>query len=226
MEVWCLWEGLASYERLVLQSSFVRACWRIYICPLPDSSWCPPRLSTLSNLVPSGDGPSPPSPKSQFLWPQCLWALSHADDIRTLATSISESKQQITYVHHQIYPQFRLASPLLTLPDALVCGGPLAFLALSGSMSTLKKARVAFFTRGSGIFHGILNPLSSISIVESCVLPCLLSGAEAWILNCTLLQKLESFQAELAKRILKLPKHTSNNVALMALQWPSIKAHV
>ena len=72
----------------------------------------------------------------------------------------------------------------------------------------IKKARGAFFTRGSGIFHGILNPLSSISIVESCVMPCLLSGAEAWILNCTLLQKLESFQAELAKHILRLPKHT------------------
>ena len=84
----------------------------------------------------------------------------------------------------------------------------------------------AFFTRGSGIFHGILNLLSSISIVESCVLPCFLSGAEAWILNCSLLQKLESFQAEFAKRILRLSKHTSNNVALIALQWPSIRARV
>ena len=59
--------------------------------------------------------------------------------------------------------------------------------------------------------------------MESCVLPCLLSGAEAWILSNTLLQKL---QAELAKRILRLLKHTSNNVALMALQWPSIRACV
>ena len=100
MEVWCFWEGLASYERLVLQSSFIRACWKNYI-HLPHSQFIvvSPRLSTLSNLVPSGYGPSPPSPKSQFLWPQCyLRALSHADDIRTLPTSISESKQQITYV--------------------------------------------------------------------------------------------------------------------------------
>ena len=37
---------------------------------------------------------------------------------------------------------------------------------------------------------------------------------------------LESFQAELAKRILKLPKFASNNVSRMALQWPSIRARV
>ena len=64
----------------------------------------------------------------------------------------------------------------------------------------IKKARRAFFSRGSGIFHGTLNPLSSKSIVEHCVLPCLLFGAETWILNTTLLLKLESFQAELAKQ--------------------------
>ena len=42
----------------------------------------------------------------------------------------------------------------------------------------------------------------------------------------TLLQKLESFQAELAKRILRLPTRTSNNNALMALQWPSMRARI
>ena len=56
--------------------------------------------------------------------------------------------------------------------------------------------------------------------------PCLLFGAESWILNSTLLQKLESFQAELAKRILRLPTHTSNNNARMALQWPSMRARI
>ena len=38
-------------------------------------------------------------------------------------------------------------------------------------------------------------------------MPTLLYGAESWILNITLLQKLESFQAEIAKQILRLPKH-------------------
>ena len=49
---------------------------------------------------------------------------------------------------------------------------------------------------------------------------------ETWILNSTLLQKLESFQAELAKRILRLPTCTSNNNTLMALQWPSMRARI
>ena len=56
--------------------------------------------------------------------------------------------------------------------------------------------------------------------------PCLLFGPETWILNSTLLQKLESFQAQLAKRILRLPTCTSNNTALMALQWPSMRARI
>ena len=41
-----------------------------------------------------------------------------------------------------------------------------------------------------------------------------------------LLQKLESYQAELAKRILRLPTFTPNNTALMALQWPSMRARI
>ena len=90
----------------------------------------------------------------------------------------------------------------------------------------IKKARRAFFARGSGVFHGTLNPLSSKSIVEHCVLPCLLFGAETWILNTTLLLKLESFQAELAKRILRIPTCTSNNTARMALQWPSMRTRI
>ena len=36
-----------------------------------------------------------------------------------------------------------------------------------------------------------------VSIVETCVMPTLLYGAESWILNATLLQKLESFQQKL-----------------------------
>ena len=87
----------------------------------------------------------------------------------------------------------------------------------------IKKARQAFLARASRVFHGTL---SSKSIVEHCVLPCLLFGAETWILNPTLLQKLESFQTELAKRILRLPTFTPDNTALMALQWPSTRARI
>ena len=65
-----------------------------------------------------------------------------------------------------------------------------------------------------------------MKIVEHCVLPCLLYGAESWFLDNGLLAKLESFQAELAKRILCLHKYTANNIARMALKWPSMRARI
>ena len=40
------------------------------------------------------------------------------------------------------------------------------------------------------------------AVIEICVLPALLYGAENWILNPVLVDRLESFQGELAKRIL------------------------
>lgn len=36
----------------------------------------------------------------------------------------------------------------------------------------------------------------------------------------------KNFQAELAKRILRLPKFSSNRVASLALKWPSVRARV
>ena len=36
--------------------------------------------------------------------------------------------------------------------------------------------------------------------------------------------KPESFQAELAKRIFRLHRNTTNNIARMALHWPSMRA--
>ena len=88
----------------------------------------------------------------------------------------------------------------------------------------INKARRAFFARGSGVFHGTLTPFLQEHLRALCV-----SMPTIWcrnILNSTLLQKLESFQAELAKCILRLPICTSNNTALMALQWPSMRARI
>ena len=51
-----------------------------------------------------------------------------------------------------------------------------------------------------GAFQGDLNPLSSKSIIDSCVMPVLLFGSENWILSDTLQCKLEAFLGELAKR--------------------------
>ena len=67
----------------------------------------------------------------------------------------------------------------------------------------IKKARRAFFNFGSiGVFQGSLNPLSLVSVIETCVMPVLLYGAESCILTSELLKRLESFQEELAKRVL------------------------
>ena len=78
----------------------------------------------------------------------------------------------------------------------------------NGSVSTnITKAMKTFFGLGSsGVFHGDLNPLSSSSIYETCVLPILLYGCETWLLDSSSLQALEKFQCEIGRRILKLPR--------------------
>ena len=47
-----------------------------------------------------------------------------------------------------------------------------------------------------------LNPLSGRAIFEACVEPVLLYNYENWFLTEPLLAKLESFQAEIATRVL------------------------
>ena len=57
--------------------------------------------------------------------------------------------------------------------------------------------------------------------------PMLMYGSDlgTWFLNVSLLLKLESFQTEIGKRILKLPRFTANNVPLMAVAigWHSMR---
>ena len=91
----------------------------------------------------------------------------------------------------------------------------------------IKKARKAFFGYGSlGVFQGSLNPLSSASVIDCCVLSVLLYGAENWILTPVLLDRLEKFQGELAKRVLRWPRHHSNTAAVVALGLESVKSRV
>ena len=97
-------------------------------------------------------------------------------------------------------------------------------MATESVKENISKARRAYFHWGSlGAFQGNLNPLSCKSILETCVMPVLLYGCENWILNAESKKMLESFQGELAKRILKWPKHFSNTAASISiaigLQW-------
>ena len=110
------------------------------------------------------------------------------------------------------------------LPDSISCNGVasiskgflvrrvgkcLGYLFISNLSSVnmveerICKARGAFFKFGSiSAFQGDLSPISTSSIVEICIYPVLLYGVENWLLCATSLLKLESFQGELAKRIL------------------------
>ena len=74
-------------------------------------------------------------------------------------------------------------------------------------LENITKLWWALFAYGSiGSYTGSLSPLSSSHIIDKCVMAILLYGAENWLLVATL----ESFQAELGKRILTLSKFAAN----------------
>ena len=88
----------------------------------------------------------------------------------------------------------------------------------------IKKARRCFFHFGSiGAFQGDISPLSSRFVIDLCVIPVLLFGCENWILTESLVKQLECFQGELAKRVLRWPKHHSNTAAVVVLGLPSVR---
>ena len=65
----------------------------------------------------------------------------------------------------------------------------------------IRRTRKSLFHYGSlGAFQGDLNPLSTRSIIETCVMPVLLFGSENWIVSGGILEQFESFLGELAKR--------------------------
>ena len=71
-----------------------------------------------------------------------------------------------------------------------------------------------------GAFQGDLNPLSSCSIYETCIVPTLLYGCETWLLDTSCLKELEAFQHEIGCRILQVPKFYI--LCCGCLHWPSI----
>ena len=55
-------------------------------------------------------------------------------------------------------------------------------------------------------------------------MPTLLYGAENWILDDTSFKRLEKFQAEIRRRILRLSRFHSQYFVLLALSWSSMEA--
>ena len=179
----------------------------------------------------------------------------HADDIRTLSTSSCTLEKQATLVCDFADKNFLKLNVLkcevivfgsgngsVDSPNCVVGGGALPvrdtvkclgywwnkdLVALKCVDENIKKARKAFFGYGSlRVFQGSLNPLSSALVIDCCVLPVLLYGAENWILTPVLLDRLERFQGELAKRVLRWPRHHSNTAAVVALGLESVKSRV
>ena len=91
----------------------------------------------------------------------------------------------------------------------------------------IAKACRAFFALGSiGCFQGKTNPLTSKSVFEIFVIPTLLYGCETWILTDALVSKLENFQSEIGRHILKLGKYHNDLAPIIGLHLPSIKARI
>ena len=69
----------------------------------------------------------------------------------------------------------------------------------------IKKERRSFFHYGAlGDFQGDLNPLSTGSVLETCVMPVLMYGSENWILTSLLSRRDGKKNTHEAKILLQL----------------------
>ena len=183
-----------------------------------------------------------------------LGSLGHADDIRSLTCNLHSSNIQATVIEdfltknflqmnvhkcdlvphsHGSVPknaQVEVGSATLTATTASKCLGIWWTSDLNPSKAiteNISKAQKAFFSFGCiGVFRGELNPLSSRSVVDTCVMPVLLFGSECWYLTDSTLDKLENFQYTLGKKILRLSRFHSDTSILIGLDWPSMRARV
>ena len=169
-------------------------------------------------------------------------AFAHADDIQTISTSRDILLEQISIVEfftatNALVLNAQKCEVVVVSPtkpdDASVCTVAGHQLVPSTSvkclghrwswdLSSVKaineaigKARKCFFAYGAaGAFDGQLNPVSGRAIFEACVEQVLLYSCENWFLTKPLLDMLESFQAEIGRRILTLPRFYSSRAVL------------
>ena len=126
--------------------------------------------------------------------------------------------------------QAEVGSATLTATTASKCLGIWCTSDLSPSKAiteNISKAQKAFFSFGCiGAFQGELNPLSSRSVVDTCVMPVLLFSSECWYLTDSTLDKLENSQYTLGKKTLRLSRFHSNTSIPVGLDWPSMRARI
>ena len=177
----------------------------------------------------------------------------HADDLRTTAASsdsvssqdkviksfttesclrLNTSKFEAVKIspHHHETAVVQIGDSSISTSDSAKCLGVWWNSCLSAQHSVsdnVNKARRAYFALGRlGAFQGYLNPLSSCSIFETCIVPILLYGSETWLLDSTSLNALESFQHEIGCRILRVPRRYSKSAVRIGLHWPSVATRV
>lgn len=181
-------------------------------------------------------------------------SLCHADDLRSVTPSLLSLEKQVKIIQSftsansltlnfnklDLLAMSRAQNPPECILDVqqseisssatATCLGVVWSHNLSPKASienNINKARRAFFGLGSlGVYHGKVNPLTASEAVQACVMPVCLYGSENWLLTGPMLLTLEAFQAELGKRILKLPKHFANLCPLVFLDWPTMRYRI
>ena len=83
------------------------------------------------------------------------------------------------------------------------------------------KAHMAFFALVAiYLFQGSCNPLTALSLFNTFIMPIHTYGCVSQFLTETLIARLERFQAEIGKHILK-PTRFHNNISVqVGLKWP------
>ena len=182
-----------------------------------------------------------------------LGSLGHADNLRSITPNIDLLEQQATIVKKfadenglmlnleklelQKFSNIKPSPTSMSLGDTIITSSSnTTCLGVSWShdlspvesiANNLDKARRAFFAQQSnGIAHGKQNPLTASEQFQVCVLPVCLYGAENWLLTEPMMIKLEQFQAKFGKKILNIPRHHSNLVPLVALDWPTMRLRI
>ena len=183
-----------------------------------------------------------------------MGSLAHADDLRSLTCDVHSSERQAAIINDFFTDNFLqlnadkcelivhthgessknisvdVGSTALEPTTASKCLGTWWTPNLTSTKAiteNITNARRAFFSYGSiGVFQGELNPLSTRSVVETCVMPVLLFGSKSWYLTDAALDDLERFQCCIGKRILRLSRFHSNTNVQIGLDWPSMRARV
>ena len=183
-----------------------------------------------------------------------MGSASHADDIRTLSQSVAAAENQATTLanfttrnglkvnanktevialsraNHPADYLLKIAGNEANTKKEAKCLGYRWKSNLSADKSVeanIEKGRKAFFAAGAiGAYQSSLNPLSSRSLFNTCVVPTLLYGSENWILTEQTIARLETFQSQMSKRMLKVPKHYANLLPRVVMQLPSMKIQI